>query len=69
LDPEELKTQKKYNPTKDPRFNYRTFLPKKYYKTDATDDEIAKHLQKLKKKEDILKNFKCYKDFDRINFK
>ena len=45
---------------KEVKIDYRNFRPKKYYKLDATDEEIEQHEAKLKRKEDILKMFKYH---------
>ena len=49
--------------------DYKTYGPKKYYKEDASEREIEQHVAKLEKKEEILKQFKHYKDFDRLDYK
>lgn len=68
LDPPEYGNQVKSQHDKKVEIDYRNFRPKKYYKLDATDEEIEQHEAKLKRKEDILKMFKYHQDFDRINF-
>ena len=68
LDPPEYSKQVKSQHDKKVEIDYRNFRAKKYYKSDATDEEIEQHEAKLKRKEDILKMFKYHQDFDRVNF-
>lgn len=69
LDSPELHAPKKYRPNKEVQIDYKTYTPQNYFKEDATDEELDKHIQELERKENLLKQFKHYKDFDRIDYK
>ena len=69
LDPPGLHDSHTHQPDKEPRVDYSTYGPKKYYKEDASEREIREHIAKIDKKEAILRQFKHYKDFDRLDYK
>ena len=68
LDPPQLHAHRKYRPHKEVKIDYKSYIPRSDYKTDATEEQLQAHLQELQKKEQLLKQFKHYKEFDRIDF-
>jgi hypothetical protein len=44
LDSPDLHARRQYRPTKEVEINYKTFTPQNYYKEDATDEELSRHL-------------------------
>lgn len=50
LDPEELHRERVHNPHKEVAIDYKNFVPKKFYKIDAEDEEVEAHLKEVNKK-------------------